>query len=118
MAGVRSKTIGYTLSVAGLLIFSSLFVASNVFGDSPNLLVDTKDDSGNSITGYWVAVQQSGSLIQTGYSPSSFTLPAGDYQVEVADYGIYAFKQWSDGTTARFHPVTIGSTGSVSLTAI
>lgn len=45
-------------------------------------------------------------------------MAAGSYVVSVSDYGGYYFKQWSDGTTSREHPVTIGTTGSVSLTAL
>src|SRR5438132_173601 len=107
--------------IAILLLLTSAFVpiiANNAFAASPNLNVITKDDKGNTITGYWVEVRQGGTTVKTGFSPVSFTLAAGSYEVAVGDYGGYFFKQWSDGTTARFHPITITSTGAVSLTAL
>jgi hypothetical protein len=108
-------------AVAILLLLSPMFatiMANNAFADSPNLNVTTKDDKGSTLTGYWVEVRQGGSTVKTGFSPVSFTLTAGNYEVGVGDYGGYLFKQWSDGTTARFHPITIATTGAVSLTAI
>jgi len=107
--------------IAILLLLTSAFapiIANNAFAASPNLNVITKDDKGNTITGYWVEVTQGGTTVKTGFSPVSFTLAAGSYGVGVGDYGSYFFKQWSDGTTARFHPITITATGVVSLTAI
>src|SRR5581483_5681520 len=86
--------------------------------DSPNLTVSSKDQNNNPLTGYWIEVRQSGSVVKTGFSPASFTLSAGSYTVSVGDYGGYFFSKWSDGTTTREHAVTIGTSGTVSLTAI
>src|SRR2546422_3788055 len=107
--------------IAILLLLTSAFapiMANNAFAASPNLNVITKDDKGNTLTGYWVEVRQGGTTVKTGFSPVSFTLAAGSYGVGVGDYGGYFFKQWSDGTTARFHPIAITATGVGSLTAI
>ncbi len=83
-----------------------------------NLVVISKDSNGNSISGYYTTVSQSGSVKATGYTPASFTLPAGTYVVSVSDYGGYYFNHWSDGSTSRTHSVTVTTTGTITLTAI
>src|SRR3989442_15560686 len=93
--------------IAILLLLTSAFapiIANNAFAASPNLNVITKDDKGNTLTGYWVEVRQGGATVKTGYSPVSFTLSAGSYEVGVGDYGGPFFKHSRDGKNGRFHP--------------
>lgn len=84
---------------------------------SATLSVNSVDSNNNAINGYWTAVTQGSSTVQTGFTPFSTTLSSGTYSVSVSDYGSYTFSHWSDGVTTRAHTVTIG-TSSVSLTAV
>src|SRR5437867_12650527 len=96
--------------IAILLLLTPAFapiIAENAFADSPNLNAITKDDKGNTLTGYWVEVRQGGTTVKTGFSAVSFTLAAGSYGVGVGDDGGYFFKQWSAVITPIFHPNTL-----------
>ncbi len=109
------------LALISLLLFSSLSVVAitSSSASSPNLLVTTQSQNGSTITGYWVVVETtSGSTVQTGFSPAQFALAPGNYLVGVGDYGGEFFSHWSDGTTNRLHPISIASSGSVTMTAI
>jgi hypothetical protein len=103
-----------------MFVWSLAFLsAPPVSAASPNLEVTSQTNTGATLTGYWIEVTTtSGSVVQTGYTPGQFALAAGSYDVSVGDYGGEYFGNWSDGTTARTHPVTVGSTGVVSLTAV
>jgi hypothetical protein len=86
---------------------------------TPNLTVSTQTNTGTALTGYWVEVTTtSGTVVQSGYSPVQFSLAAGSYDVIVGDYGGEYFSHWADATQTRSHAITVGSTGSTSLTAI
>jgi hypothetical protein len=100
------------------LVAGPLQMAIYVNAATANLVVNSKDSSGNTITGYYTTVSQSGTVKATGYTPASFTLAAGTYSVSVSDYGGYYFNHWSDGSTSRSHSVTLTTTGVVTLTAI
>src|SRR5579885_347809 len=108
-------------SVAFLLVggeIASMQPKFAAYAASPDLFVSTTDTSGNPLPGYYTTVSQGGTVIQYGFSPTSFSLPPGTYDVAVSDYGSYFFSHWSDGVTSRSHSVTIASTGTVTLTAI
>ncbi len=86
---------------------------------NPNLSISTQTTSGSQLTGYWIVVQNaSGSVVQTDFSPHQFSVASGNYQVGVGDFGGEFFAYWTDCVLTRFHPVSISSTGSVSLTAV
>jgi len=110
-----------TLAIAVLMALSSFAVlaAPGVSAASPNLAVNSQTTAGTALNGYWVEVTDtSGNVVQTGFTPAQFTLAAGNYIVSVGDYGGEYFGHWSDGTATRAHPVTIGASGSLTLTAI
>jgi hypothetical protein len=91
-------------------------VTISITAGTAALTVRTVDSAGNSITGYHTTLSQAGSSVQTGFSPSQFTLDAGKtYQVSVADYGNYVFSRWEDGSTSRTKSVSINS--ATTLTA-
>ena len=83
-----------------------------------NVTVATVDSSGSVITGYYTTLWQNGALNQSCFSPCSFAVAPGTYQVAVSDFhGLY-FNHWTDGTTTRFHTVIVGSGSKVNLTAV
>jgi hypothetical protein len=115
----KNQTVAIAASVLlFLLIAAPLPPTKNAFADSPNLIVNSVDSSGNPLPGYYTVVSQGSTTVKTGFTPLSATLAAGTYDVTVGDYGGYYFNHWSDGTTTRDHSVTIGTTGTTTLTAV
>ena len=115
----RARPLAVTIAVLMAISSSAFLSAPGVSAASPNLTLTSQTSAGASLTGYWIDVTtSSGSTVQTGFTPASFTLAPGSYLVSVGDYGGEYFSSWSDGTATRAHPVTITSTSSVALTAI
>jgi len=115
----KNQTVAIAASVLlFLLIAAPLPPTKNAFADSPNLIVNSVDSSGNPLPGYYTVVSQGSTTVKTGFTPLSATLAAGTYDVTVGDYGGYYFNHWSDGTTTRDHAATVGSSGTVTLTAV
>ncbi|MHB8566804.1 MAG: ice-binding family protein [Nitrososphaerales archaeon] len=87
---------------------------------SSNISVSSVDLSNNPITGIYTTLWENGALSQSCFSPCSFTVDNGQtYEVAVADYGNHTFSHWTDGTTNRFHTVTVGNMStSIALSAI
>lgn len=88
--------------------------------NSSTISVNAVDSSGNAITGLYTTLWQNGVLQQSCFAPCSLTVSNGQtYQVAVADFGSHAFTRWADGTTSRFHTITVGSASTtISLIAI
>lgn len=81
--------------------------------------VTTVDSNGNELSGFYVTLWQDGAMLEDCHSPCSFTVNnVRTYQVAVADYGLYAFDHWSDGTTNRYHDVTTGNNTTTDLVAV
>jgi hypothetical protein len=109
-------SIATFLSILLLSTGMTALAASTGFTD---LSVSAQTQSGSALPGYYIQiVSSSGQTVQTGFSPGSFALAAGSYTVAVGDYGGQYFSHWSDGTTTRARPITIASSGLISLTAI
>ena len=84
-------------------------------GGGSSITVNAQYD-GSSLSGMYVALEQGGTVIGSGFTPITFSLVTGDsYQILADNYGQYAFSQWSDGNTAD--PDTITAAGSMTLTA-
>src|ERR1035441_978786 len=85
---------------------------------TPSLSIFTTNIMGAPLPGYYATVSQDGLVLQRGYSPVSFTLSPGQYQVAVSDYGGYFFDRWNDSVNTRVQTVTITTTSTISLTAL
>jgi hypothetical protein len=80
--------------------------------------VTAVNSNGNELGGFYVTLW-CGAELEGCYSQCSFTVNnVQTYQVAVADYGIYAFDHWSDGTTSRYHDVTTGNNTTTDLVAV
>src|SRR5579863_1381096 len=113
------RPLAITIAVLMAISSAAFLSAPRVSAASPNLTVTSQTSAGVTLTGYWIDVTTStGSSVQSGFTPGSFTLSPGSYLVSVGDYGGEYFSSWADGTATRTHPVTITSTSSVTLTAI
>lgn len=109
------------LGILALMLTTSFAFlgAPRLSAATPNLTVSSQTNTGATLTGYWVEVtNSSGGVAATGFTPASFTLAAGTYDVSVGDYSGEFFSHYSDGVTTRVHPVTLTATPPVALTAI
>ncbi len=81
------------------------------------LTIQTEFSNGTQITGLYTVIENSGgTILQTGYSPLTYTATVGDtYQVQVDNYGNYVFTDWAGGSTSN--PTTVTVTGTTTLTA-
>ena len=80
------------------------------------LAVQSVDLSGASISGLWTEISSGGSVVNSGYTPLTYTATSGtQYSVCVSDYDIYVFDHWSDGSTNSCKTVT--PTQTTTLTA-
>jgi hypothetical protein len=95
---------------------NGLFIHSASALPQATLTINAQVTSGGALSGMYVALEQGGSVISAGYTPTTFSLTPGQtYQVLADGYGQYAFSSWSNGNTAN--PITITG-ASMSLTAI
>lgn len=82
-----------------------------------NLMVESEDLVGDSITGLWTVVKKGGVTVKTGYTPLTYTAEAGStYEVSVANYGNYEFDHWQGGGSGSTRQVTPNS--DTTLTAV
>ena len=85
-------------------------------GGSSSVTVNSVDLSGNVISGMWTTWNQNGAVLNTGYTPMTFTgTTGGTYDVTVANYGNTVFCHWQDGTTNPDRTLTLS--GNLVLTA-
>ena len=79
------------------------------------LTVKTFDISGNQILGYYTVLSANGTILQTGFSPITFSLDTNTpYVVQVQDYGFFVFDHWNDtGSTDRNRNVSIVSSTEI-----
>jgi len=82
------------------------------------LAITSQDNSGNALTGFFSVLNQSGTVMATGHTPTSFTLNNGQtYTVQVDNYGSCNFAYWADtGSTSFYRTVSISS--NTSYTAV
>jgi len=109
------------------------------FGQPPpsgysEISASTFNSAGSGISGLWVTFWSNASILPGCSSPCSsgqgllyscfstcsfFAKDGGTYYVGTADYGGESFSHWSDGTTGRFHQVSLGNaTSNIALEAI
>lgn len=71
------------------------------------LQVKTVGADGNEIRGLWIEVKKSERVVITGFSPTKFLLPDGDYEVGAGNYQNFTFLRWQDGETSPYHKVRL-----------
>jgi hypothetical protein len=115
---LRTMTLSVTRGTQLTAIYR-LAVASAPSGKSL-LSVKAIDSNDNPLLGFSVSVWQSGTLVATSFTPSTFLLTYGvQYQVVVSSFGSYQFEQWSNGSMAPTYLITGSSTTpETNLTAI
>ncbi|MDC8453561.1 MAG: fibronectin type III domain-containing protein, partial [Candidatus Nitrosotalea sp.] len=80
------------------------------------LTVNTQDSDRNTIIGYYTELYQNGNLVDSGYTPYTFTLNNGQtYTVDVVDYGKYEFDHWLDtGSVSANRVMSISSNTQIT----
>jgi hypothetical protein len=82
------------------------------------LTIESQDTSGNTLTGFYTVLNQSGAIVATGFTPHTFTVNnAQTYTVQVDNYGSCSFAYWQDnhGTT---HYRTVYISSNTQYTAV
>ena len=106
-------------------IYVASYMASSVtvidgtttLSTSSHLSINSQDNNGNPITGFYTELYaDNGAQIDTGYTPTSFTLNNGQsYAVHVEDYGNYIFDHWSDtSSTNATRTISIASDDAIT----
>ena len=73
-----------------------------------SLRIKSVDLAGSPITGYYTTVAVDSTVVQTGFTPLTFTGYNGTtYAVTVYDYGDATFDHWGDNSTSRTDTVTL-----------
>jgi hypothetical protein len=82
--------------------------------------IGTTNSDGSAISGYYTTLWSGGAVVQSCFSPCSFSVKnGGTYQLAVADFGSESFSHWSDGTMTRIYTLTVPSqTTTIQLTAV
>jgi hypothetical protein len=81
--------------------------------------VATINQGGESLSGYYITLWSNSAIVQSCFSPCSFTVNNGQgYQIFAADYGLVAVDHWSDGTVGYYPIVVPSQTTTISLTAV
>jgi hypothetical protein len=111
-----------TFSIATNTTFTAIYASTNLPTPSTDSIISvgSVNSSGASMAGFYTTLWLNGVLNQSCFTSCSFTVSNGQtYQVAVADFGNFSFNHWTDGTTNRFHTVSVGGTSStISLVAV
>ncbi len=82
------------------------------------LRVRTIDSEGGEINGLWIEVRKNDRVVMTGFSPTRFLLPEGEYQVGAGNYQSFIFDRWQDGETSPYHSTTLADSSTAELVAV
>lgn len=105
-----------TFTASSALTLTAVYSTSSSPPPSTNsqISVLTHDQNGKDISGYYATLWQNGNTINSGYSPTAFSIVNGQsYQLAVSDYGTCTFNHWENGSTDRFISVSENSPTSV-----
>lgn len=103
---------------------------ATVSGDQTPLTVDSVNQNGSAISGYFVVLYgANGSEMSTGTTPAAFSVsPNGTYSFQVQHHGACTFSRWSNGvpddtisfkvTTYALHLTAIYDCGAAALPSV
>lgn len=79
------------------------------------LQVNSQDNSGNPLTGFYTTLSSNGKQVATGFTPAKFTLNYSQtYTVTIANFGKYAFDHWTDtSSTSSTRNISITSNSTI-----
>jgi hypothetical protein len=89
-----------------IAVLNGALARTSILGTPLKLTISTQNTQGQSITGYFSVLLQGGSVVETAFSPATFSLNNGEaYAVQVDNFGGCSFQSWSDGSTANPRPL-------------
>ena len=95
---------------------TAVYNCSGTSGSS--VTIQSQDQNGNWIFGYYTLLKSSGGAMTTGYTTQTFATTAGQsYTVQISNYGSCTFSHWADGGTNNPRSFT-ASSGAKSFTAV
>ncbi len=112
---VNGNTENNWASITEIKVYG-YFTSAQENAISNTLTVRSVDLSGNTITGMYTTIRSSsGTVLQTGFTPLTFTGNAGStYSVTVSDYGQRKFDHWENGAEGRTRTVTLSKDTTVT----
>jgi hypothetical protein len=115
-SGGYGTSASTTISVTSNTQITAIYNCSAT--SSSSLTINSVDQSGNPIFGYYDALWSSGSVVATGYTTNTFSTNSGQtYSVQMDNYGSCAFSHWADGSTSNPRSFTATSSAK-SFTAV
>jgi len=91
---------------------------STTSSGTSKLKITSQNTKGATITGYYTALNQTGVIVATGYTPHTYTLRDGQtYTVQADSYGSCQFASWKD-TGSTDSSRTISITTNTNLVAV
>jgi hypothetical protein len=83
-----------------------------------SVTVQSQDQNGNWIFGYYAALKSSSGAVATGYTTKTFVTSAGQsYTVQMASFGSCTFSHWNGGSTKNPRSFT-ASSSAMTFTAV
>jgi hypothetical protein len=111
-----SKTFWRSVSITGDTQYTAVMNCGG--GSQSSVTVQSTDQNGKTISGYYTALFQNGNEVDTGFTPATFSTTSGlTYSVQVSNYGSCSFVKWSDGVATDPRAFT-ASSGTTSFTAV
>src|SRR5690348_6859430 len=88
--------------VAGLVVIGlTMVMLSNIHvahADTSAVTIYSQTQAGSEINGMYVALEQNGYIVATGFTPITWYLNTGQtYQILADNYGQYTFSYWNTG---------------------
>jgi hypothetical protein len=117
-SGGLGTSASTTISITSDTTITAVYDCGGTSSSGSSLTVNSQDQNGNPIFGYYDVLWSSGSVVATGYTTNTFPTSAGQsYSLQVDDYGSCTFAHWADGSTANPRAFT-ASSGAQSFTAV
>jgi hypothetical protein len=89
----------HTFTASPSLDLLAIYNCSTSSGTS-QLTISTVDQNGDPISGYYTVLNQSNTVVATGFTTHSFTVNNGQtYTFQVDNYGSCTFSHWTNGAT-------------------
>lgn len=113
-----STVASRSISINSDTQITAVYNCGGSVGGASNVTVSSVDQKDNSLSGFYVALLEGGSVVATGFTDATMATSAGaSYAVQADSYGNCTFSNWSDG--ARENPRSFTATnGTTSFTAV
>ena len=108
----------YTPAIAVIFLSLALipFVGS---AEAYTLTINSVDMADTPFPGFFTTIHDSGTLVQTGFTPMTFAgMDGTTYTVETQDYLPWLFVNWEDGSQVAVRDITLNSDNTITASYI